>query len=490
MESWIDLLGRLHPLVLHLPIGILVLLVLLEIGNLIAQGAGSNRLPDITDGTRAFILFCLGATTILSAAFGLMLANGGGYDDKLIFDHRLYGLISVALALVLFLVHRRAFLYSVTLIATVLVMVLAGHNGGSLTHGKGYLAGFLRQGASDREDADTTVSVNSLDEVEVFAHLVQPIFENRCVTCHGDSKQKGELRLDSWEFVEQGGESGAVIVAGDADESLLIKRISLPEDHDDHMPPDGKPQPSIEEIELLEWWVESGGSSPEFIVNLDAPKGIRAFIASELGLEVVEEEPLPDRAWVMAEARRLETELGIFTQPLHPTEPWLEVNARLQFDAFNDESLAALESLAPVIQRLDLGETAVTDAGLAFLAPMENLRILKLDRTQITDAGLSALKSLETLSSLVLFSTGITDRGAEILSKLPNLKSVFLWDTMESREAAAKLEESLSNVRLTERLKDQIETLESEIRQTEAEVNLGESAAVIDNGPDEVESSR
>jgi uncharacterized membrane protein len=479
MEKIIELLGHLHPLVLHLPIGILVLLVLLEIGNLIARSSSSERWPTLADGTRAFILFCLGASTILSAAFGLMLANGGGYETNLLFDHRMYGLLSALLALILFLVHRQSVLYVIFLTATVVVMVLAGHNGGSLTHGKGYLSGFWNLSALGSEVSKIENRATSLDEVEVFAQVVQPIFQERCVSCHGDSKQKGGLRLDSWDAIFKGGESGEVVVAGDANESLLMQRIWLPESHEDHMPPEGKPQPSLNEIRMLEWWVETSGGPEVFLGETIVPEVITTYVSSLLGIELEKPEPLPEREWVMAEARRLENELGILTQPLHPTEPWLEVNARLRFDAFGDEQLALLQPLAPVVQRLDLGETGVTDEGLKSLRPFNNLQMLKLDRTVISDVGLAALKDLPSLHSLTLFSTSITDAGAKALEDFPALKSVYLWDTQVSNEAAEKLKDKLSDPRLTDQLHEEIEVLKNKIRNTQAEVNLGESVTVV-----------
>jgi hypothetical protein len=65
---------------------------------------------------------------------------------------------------------------------------------------------------------DSGVAV-SLDEAEVFAHVVQPILQNKCISCHKASKQKGELRLDAPQFIKKGGESGPVLKPGDAENS-------------------------------------------------------------------------------------------------------------------------------------------------------------------------------------------------------------------------------------------------------------------------------
>lgn len=490
MTAWFELLGRLHPVLLHVPIGILVLLVLLEIGSLIGKSGTAERWPTLSDGTRAFILFCLGLSTIFSAAFGLLLAHGGGYDEQLLFDHRLFGLLTAFLALVLFLVHRQAALYTLVLCATVAVMVLAGHNGGSLTHGKGYLAAFLKPGSVGAGPAPSSPPVSGLEEVEVFSHVIAPIFQDRCDSCHGDSKQKGGLRLDAVEFIRQGGESGAVLTAGDAANTRFLQRMWLPEEDEDHMPPEGKPQPSEDELRLLEWWVDAGASFEMPLSETNLPEDTRKLIARYLGLTPEETEPLPDRDRVMAEARRLEDELGILIRSLHPKEPWLEINARLQFDGFGDEQLQALQPLARVILRLDLGETAVTDAGLAHLKDFEHLQTLKLDRTQISDAGMPHLGALPELRSLTLFSTSVSDAGLKPLAGLPHLTSVFLADTRVTEAGAGQLAARLSNEGLVRRLEREIQDLESQILEQQVEINLGESVRPDARAPQAVEPGK
>ena len=73
-----------------------------------------------------------------------------------------------------------------------------------------------------------------------YAKDIRPLFEASCFRCHGDEKQKGDLRLDSLETVLQGGEDGKVVVPGDSAKSLLVMAVSgLDEEH--AMPPKRKP---------------------------------------------------------------------------------------------------------------------------------------------------------------------------------------------------------------------------------------------------------
>ncbi|HVA46798.1 MAG TPA: PSD1 and planctomycete cytochrome C domain-containing protein [Pirellulales bacterium] len=94
-----------------------------------------------------------------------------------------------------------------------------------------------------------------------FARDVYPIFERSCLECHGPRRQEGDLRLDVCESALAGGGSGAVILAGKPDESELLRRVMLPEGHDDIMPARGKPL-TPRQIETLRAWIESGAVWP------------------------------------------------------------------------------------------------------------------------------------------------------------------------------------------------------------------------------------
>ena len=89
----------------------------------------------------------------------------------------------------------------------------------------------------------------------VFAGVVQPILEKYCVECHGAKKQKGKLRLDSLDAMLKGGEGVPPLVAGSSASSELVKRVRLPVDDDDRMPPEGKPGPTPEELAVVVFWI-------------------------------------------------------------------------------------------------------------------------------------------------------------------------------------------------------------------------------------------
>src|SRR5690606_17249827 len=120
---------------------------------------------------------------------------------------------------------------------------------------------------------------------------------------------------------------------------------------------------------------------------------------------------LPEREAVAQFIDNIATQTGAVINYLHPTEPWIEVVARYRGSTFDNSSLQYLLPVSRLIMNLDLGNTAITDAGLRAVAGMPNLRSLKLDETGITDAGLFHLRSLNNLKTLNLVATNISDEG-------------------------------------------------------------------------------
>jgi Protein of unknown function (DUF1549)/Protein of unknown function (DUF1553)/Planctomycete cytochrome C len=91
---------------------------------------------------------------------------------------------------------------------------------------------------------------------------VRTILAHKCYGCHGRAKSKGELRLDTKEFLFAGGENGEVVVPSHPDKSELLRRINLSRFDKDRMPEKGDAL-SDNEIELLELWVKLGAPWPE-----------------------------------------------------------------------------------------------------------------------------------------------------------------------------------------------------------------------------------
>lgn len=113
-----------------------------------------------------------------------------------------------------------------------------------------------RPKAAIADDAPFPADAPAADHFELH---VRPLFIARCQACHGEEKSLGNLQLTSRKSLLQGGDSGAAIVPGDPDASLLI--AALEHNGDLKMPPNGKLRD--DEIEAVKRWVSEGAAWPE-----------------------------------------------------------------------------------------------------------------------------------------------------------------------------------------------------------------------------------
>ena len=261
-------LGRFHPMLVHLPIGGLILLGILE---LLAK---VSRFKDAAQSNR-LILGLTAAASITTALLGWMLSQSGGYDPQLLPWHKWAG-FGVAVACTLtFLLSRlaRPRAYQVSLLITLAVLVVASHLGASITHGRDFLTQFAPRPLRSLLRANPRPAVvrdatPDLTQRRVFADLIQPILERRCAACHGPEKHKADLSVESYDTLLKGGKDGPVLVVGKAVDSPLISRLLLPLDDEDHMPPQGKPQPTLAEIAALQWWIDCGAPGDKTVGDL------------------------------------------------------------------------------------------------------------------------------------------------------------------------------------------------------------------------------
>ena len=98
------------------------------------------------------------------------------------------------------------------------------------------------------------------DSDKLFKDSIRPLFERKCFDCHSSKAEevKGNLKLETLESILKGGDQGPAIVAGDAENSFLVRAIRY-EVEDFQMPPAGRL--SDEDIALVEKWIKSLGSA-------------------------------------------------------------------------------------------------------------------------------------------------------------------------------------------------------------------------------------
>jgi uncharacterized membrane protein len=269
--QWRPFLAPFHSVVLHFPIGFLTAACLLELYRFFRP---SKELRKII----LLIVWVSLVSAVLSAVLGLLRADSGDYDSHALHLHRFFGLAVPGITVFTLIFQHFAYKnetvpgwsygYRALLTGTMGLLMVAGHYGGNLTHGSRYLTEnapeFVRGLLDDEQPAASALNQAELDEKQkFFVEKVQPIFNSKCIACHGPEKQKGGYRLDLPELVLKVGKSGKpAVVPGDPTESQMVRRILLPQQNDDAMPPEGKQPLAMDEVATILDWIKAGASFP------------------------------------------------------------------------------------------------------------------------------------------------------------------------------------------------------------------------------------
>ncbi len=429
----LNFLGRFHPLLVHLPIGILLLAVLFA---WLGRWQRFQHLKAVVP----FALLMGTLAAIFSCVTGYLLSLSGEYDLQTLNQHRNLGIaVAVWGTLLLLLqksgINRRfGFLLQVVLLALVSG---AGHLGGSLTHGSDYLTQGLPEPYRSWLGLPPAVlapaQIKNLPEANAYAAVVAPLLQEKCVSCHGSTKQKGKLRLDSPDFIQKGGKNGEIVLAGKVADSELMRRLLLPKSDEKHMPPKEKNQLSEAEVKLLHWWIETGATYDKKVKDLPQTEEIKPLLAA---LQKGETASAPEVSiWPEVKvsapdplALQALKDAGAVVVPLGQNNTLIAVNFINVPDA-DAKDLALLKPVAKQVVSLRLSGVAVGDQALKILAELPHLTKLYLDGTKVSDAGLLALKSAKYLSYLNLVNTKVSKTGLMHLKAVTSLREIYVYQT-------------------------------------------------------------
>ncbi len=548
MSPWIEVFGRLHPLILHAPIGLLLGLAGLEAWAVVRRGAAP------AEWTRVLAWLAAGSA-VLAAGTGYVLSREDGYGSEAVTRHLQLGLALAGASVVTAVLRSRGgataagggataprgarasggatvsgaaptasggatvsgiarasdagtlavggatWAYRAALLVTLGLMLPAGHIGASITHGKGFVTeplGAKRTPAAKPPSALPTTPPGSTTESPpagsdapesttlesnppatptggslTYATTISPIFASRCTSCHGETKTKADLALHTPDAILKGGESGPIFVAGRPQESEIMRRLRLPADDRDHMPPENKPQLSPEEVALLDAWILAGAPFDGAFDASGSASGSRGQRADSTGKSApsgVESSgsDLPDASGQIA---RTEVRGSVAPAPSDVSAPLVvpapppspDAVASLRARLIHVEAVAQgsnellIDFAAPALQITDadvqallaplklnvadlsLGRSGITDASMDFVAQLPNLRRLDVRRTAITDAGVAKLVGLTRLEELIVAQTRLTDAAVDSLLAMPALRRVYVWRSGLSADAAARL---------------------------------------------------
>jgi hypothetical protein len=440
--------GRLHPLVIHLPLGLVLGAFLVEAARKVQGKALASPFTSIALGLAA-------AGAVAASATGWFFAMQEGSGDSL-FWHRWLGiLVSVLLVALAWMAVRatrpdtggqvtpvmRGGLLAVTALAA-----WVGHLGGDMVWGKNYLLQPFMQhaggadGAADGADAKQSSAAGDAGapgfaaddpRMTFYASKVLPLLQSRCYECHGNGKHKGGLQMDvRSKVVTRDGGGHWIVHEGDAAGSLMIARCLLPAADDEAMPPEGD-RLAPEQLEILQKWIADGavmpaGDAGAMAAAPAADRGRARAPRAEAADGGATLPPLtPDE---IAEAAALR-DRGINATPVSQGSSGFSVSIP-GGKSVGDSDISALFPIASRIEELSLARSSVSDAEMMQFPPMPGVRSIRVDNTQLSDTGITAVLSrtldVETVN---LVSTGATDAIFTMLNKLPNLKTLYVYDT-------------------------------------------------------------
>lgn len=430
MDILKQLLGRLHPLIVHLPIGFIIL-------GLLLQWYDRKRKEYVK--VIPLIYFWGGISAALACITGYLQYLGEGYSFDTVKWHLWLGIVT---ALFSFLMYAKLkalkafdFLGKIPVVVFSLIFFVlisfTGHQGGNITHGEDYLVEPLPNsvksalGFETFEEKEITLNEDNWEEALLYEDVIKPILNNKCVSCHNPKKTKGELLLHTEEGIVAGGENGKVVITENASKSELFIRMNLPMEDDDHMPPEGKTQPSKEEIKLVGAWIDAGYPFEGSIKEIGLEKELfSSFFPKKHDTDY------PDLEITAASRDSIAVieKTGLHIDLIDKTSNFLSVSA-INKPSFKDEDFEMLLPIRNQIARLDLGGTQVTDAILKRLVQLPNLTILKLDNTSVNGENIDPLFVLEHLKTINLISTNFEEAHLQKLADFKNLRKVYLYKT-------------------------------------------------------------
>jgi uncharacterized membrane protein len=428
------LIGHLHPVVVHLPIGFLALAILFELLSYFKKFEQLKIAIPIT-------LLVGFITAVLSCIFGYLLSLGGEYEFSKINNHKIAGITLAVASGLLFIstttVVKKIFsiprlIFSSLCVVVLLIMIYTGHQGGSLTHGSDYLSIKLI-------DEPIRKKPISVAEALLFEEVVQPILIQRCGQCHREGKMKGQFSVQILETLLKGGKTRAAVVAGSLNKSELFNRITLDPSNEKYMPADGKTPLTKAEIEIIQWWIEKGmATKGKKIAELKVSPEIQSKIALVLGIGnsiAVSETAITENSKINPEIPAISNTALIDSLRNKGINVRLMLHQPVMLDITIPPGMSAsINSIKPILQSiaknviwLNLSDNGLTDNDLDFLSGMTNLEKLRLEKNPITDKIVPQLSGLKHLEAVNLNETNVSEAGIEKLKQVPGIKRVYQW---------------------------------------------------------------
>ena len=444
----VQFFGRFHVLVLHLPIGILLMAAVIEAYNTVR---GNPRATTLNTVWLWGFISAVGASCL-----GYMLSLGGGYDPDSVAVHRTWGIATALCSLICWLLFRSRLGLAKPIILSLCIMQLlilfsTGHYGANMTHGPTYLFEYapnsIRLMAGLPAHEKPRPMVTTIEQADAYLDIIKPALKKRCTSCHNPNKLKGKLDLSEYAAILKGGESGPAVSAKSLEKSELYQRITL-DDHDEkYMPADGKIPLTEQQVAAIKWWINAGAPEQGTIKQLNVKAEDKNILAQALGLAASPGDwPLKPIA-ALPQAKRVKLEkYGFIVKKIASDVNYIDVDFSSSSQALSDTAIEALLDAQEHIVWLNLSNREINDEHLPFLSKLGNLIKIRLEKNPITSDGIKNLAALPHLMYLNLHSTAVDDQVFSSLQQIKTLQSVFLTMTAVSADGLAQFSKETRGV--------------------------------------------
>ena len=442
--------GRLHPLLVHLPIGFLILSILIETYSNIFKNQINHRII-------SFSWFLGFMSSAFSALFGWLLAETGLYIEENLYLHKLFGFILVGMCFLAWIIRLSFFkdfipknFKSFSNFVIIIILFITGHNGGNITHGENYLFEYAPEEIKNRfvEDKNLLAEISiSLDSIELYSNIIEPILINKCISCHNNEIKRGNLDLSSLPLLTKGGNAGSPIDKMNPRNSLIFKRINLPVDNIKFMPPDG-PIVSYDEINTILWWIKNSDKSNDVLSSIEIPDEIKISLNKIYNID------FSDKQWFekisvqeLDESKLTNIDKSVFQVRFISSNKKF-VSVKYLKNNLSEVEFDQLEAIKNHIAYLFIKDSNLSDKSLLNFLNLKNLVSLDIQKNSISDEGVKTLQKLENLEVLNLYGTKISKNSLEIIESFKNLKRVYVWDTKISKKDLESFNRDNSSIEL------------------------------------------
>jgi len=439
--------GRFHPLLVHLPIGFLIISIILSAFNQVNNFSYTRVLR--------IIWFLSFISALFSALMGWLLSQNGYYIEEQLFLHKLTGFILVFLSGLGWIFQFQffnvpKFLKKFNNALILVFLIIVGHLGGNLTHGESYLFEYAPEPIKTiliSETKQKKFEELPLDSIGVYKDLIHPIFSSKCIVCHNNNIARGGLNMTSPTGLFKGGRSGPSIVAKDLKKSLAFNRVTKSQDNNQFMPPTGTPL-TYDEIKLLEWWINQGASLKTSLIDIKPDVKIRSLLFKNYSIDL-RKKPWYEIVKLPANDESVFNEIekhNFSCKQLSSENSLLDI--RFNGSQIQEKDLLTLEKYAPYITWLNLSESKLKDRHIKIISKMKNLTRLSLQKNDLKTDALKPLLNLDHIEILNLHSTKVDKEIFELIEKSRSLKKVFLWNTLVASKEINKQNQKYQGIEI------------------------------------------